>query len=183
MNYFKKLEIVFPDIDMSRIVGGSLQEGYGDTLSYDLVDSEYFYNLYSTSIRFKIPPNIINYTEIKNRGALPHVDEAKSVINYYINTTNEVTIFWEVKDPAYKPNRSLKLEDSGELKESEIFIYERNNLKIAGHFIAQPLSTYVLKTTSIHSVIKPNIRSTRGFFRWMWMDLEFDQLLENIEVL
>lgn len=182
MNYFKKIDFVLPDIDMSRIVGGKPIEGYGTTfLSYDILDNEYFYNIYSKKIKFKIPPDVVNYTEVTQNGTPLHVDLVKSAINYYIESQGCVTSFWKPIEQDYVPKIIMQQYPDGTF--NPLDIYESHDMELVAHFKAEDHEAFALSTGSIHSVIKPHYNLTRKLFRWTWFNLEFDELLDNIEIL
>jgi len=182
--YFQKIDFTLPPVDMSRIKTDRVTEGYGTQFrSYEIADKEYFTDVYSKRIKFNVPPDIVNYTCITDNGATPHVDQVKAVINYYINPGHCVTAFWEPKDPNYTPSKMLQLQSDGSWKESAIVEYEMNQLRLASYLRALPNEAYVLSTQDIHSVIKPQISTTREFFRWMWFDLTIDEVLENITLI
>jgi hypothetical protein len=184
MEYFRKIPLDLSMVDMNLIRGGQPQEGYGDTYrSYHIRDMEYFLELCAARIRFKIPPDGVNYTEITDHGTVPHRDESKSALNYYVNTADAVTAFWEPKDPDYHGDVIARLDPDGKLRKSTAVSYDEKKLKIAGCFFARPHTAYLLRTSAIHSVKKFNSPHQRQFFRWMWRDLEFQDLLDNIEIL
>jgi len=181
MNYFEKINLDLSAVDMNLIRGGSVQEGYSDTFrSYNLLDSEYFNELCSTRIKFKIPPDSISYTEITKYGALPHSEPAKCVLNYYVNTANAVTMFWVPKEPDYHGERIERIDENGNLKKSNVFSYDEKKLKVAGYFFAKPHSAYLIRTNAIHSVNKPKLDNKREIFRWLWLDRSIDEVLESI---
>ena len=184
MQYFRKIPLDLSMVDMNLIRGGQLQEGYGDTFhSYHISDIEYFREFCAARIRFKIPPDGVNYTEITDHGTVPHRDESKSALNYYVNTADAVTAFWEPKDPDYHGDVIARLDTDGRLRKSTAVSYDEKKLKIAGCFFARPHTAYLLRTSAIHSVKKINPYNQRHLFRWLWRDLEFQDLLDNIEIL
>ena len=120
MRYFKKINLDLSGVDIERIQGGSLQEGYSENFrSYDILDNEYFYNFYSQRVNFKIAPDYINYTELTT-GAWPHVDQVACALNYYVDTAGEITIFWKLKNPDYKETVVKKLMPDGTWAESPV---------------------------------------------------------------
>ena len=184
MQYFRKIPLDLSMVDMNLIRGGQLQEGYGDTFhSYHIRDREYFREFCAARIRFKIPPDGVNYTEITDHGTVPHRDESKSALNYYVNTADAVTAFWEPKDPDYHGDVIARLDTDGRLRKSTAVSYDEKKLKIAGCFFARPHTAYLLRISAIHSVKKINPYNQRHLFRWLWRDLEFQDLLDNIEIL
>ena len=184
MQYFRKIPLDLSTVDMNLIRGGQLQEGYGDTFhSYHIRDREYFREFCAARIRFKIPPDGVNYTEITDHGTVPHRDESKSALNYYVNTADAVTAFWEPKDPDYHGDVIARLDTDGRLRKSTAVSYDEKKLKIAGCFFARPHTAYLLRISAIHSVKKINPYNQRHLFRCLWRDLEFQDLLDNIEIL
>ena len=184
MQYFQKIPLDLSMVDMNLIRGGQLQEGYGDTFhSYHIRDREYFREFCAARIRFKIPPDGVNYTEITDHGTVPHRDESKSALNYYVNTADAVTAFWEPKDPDYHGDVIARLDTDGRLRKSTAVSYDEKKLKIAGCFFARPHTAYLLRISAIHSVKKINPYNQRHLLRWLWRDLEFQDLLDNIEIL
>jgi hypothetical protein len=185
MIYCKKVNLILPNIDMSKIVGGELREGYGKSFrSYHIVDLNYFNSIVSTRVKFNIPPDNINYTEVINISSSPHTDVAKGVaLNYYLETARCITIFWEKKNPSIEAKMMPQLLDNGEWTESSAVEYEYSNLKRAAHFNANANEGWLLDIGKIHSIMKPDASSVRTFFRWIWEDREFDEILNSIEIL
>jgi hypothetical protein len=179
--YFQKINFTLPPVDMDRIRTDILTEGYAETFrSYEIADKDYFYELYSKKIKFNIPPDIVNYTCISDHGTSPHVDIVKTVINYYIDPANCVTVFWELRDVNYRPSSTPQMQVDGSWQESRVLSYHRDQLRLASYLRALPNEAYVLSTKDIHSVVKPQFNTKRDFFRWMWFDLTIDEVLENI---
>ena len=190
--YFQKINFTLPPIDMNRIITNTVVEGYNsqDAVdrnimpifnSYEIKDPEYFTDLYSQKIKFKIPPNFVNYTCLKEDGASPHVDGlVTAVINYYIDPADSLTFFWEPKDINFVPPGLRQLRKDGQWHESEVLVYDMSQLHFACCFRALPNQAYALSTKDIHSVFKPKHDTVRTFFRFMWFDLTIDELLDNI---
>jgi len=189
--YFQKINFKLPPIDMNRIITNTVVESYATQYlidknisptfhSYEIKDMEYFTEIYSQKIKFNIQPDFINYTRITEDGATPHVDKVKSVINYYIDSGNCVTTFWEPKDINFVPPGLRQLRKDGQWHESEVLVYDISQLHFACCFRALPNQAYALSTKDIHSVFKPKHDTVRTFFRFMWFDLTIDELLNNI---
>ena len=80
-----------------------------------------------------------------NSHILPHSDSGPTaVINFYIETNNCKTQFYEIKDNA-KPYQ-IKNQTDG-------CIYNLNDLIEIESFIAQPGDVYILNVSKVHSVI------------------------------
>jgi hypothetical protein len=181
--YYKKINLDLSGLDLSKIRGGSLQEGYLDTFrSYNLLDDEYFQNFLSQRIKFKIPPLAINYTEISNYGALPHTDPPLAIINYFINSADAVTTFWEVKNKNEDIGYTMpKLQHDGSKTKSGSVVYnDLTKLTEIGSFRTESNCAYVLNPRIIHSISKPNLDDQREFIRFLWLDLSIEELIDNI---
>ena len=80
-----------------------------------------------------------------NSYILPHFDSgANAVINFYIETDNCKTQFYEIKNNA-KPYQ-IKNQTNG-------YIYNLDDLIETESFIAQPGDVYILNVSKVHSVI------------------------------
>ena len=80
-----------------------------------------------------------------NSFILPHSDSGPTaVINFYIETNNCATQFYEIKDNA-KPYQIENQTDG--------CIYNLDDLVETGSFIAQPGDVYILDVSKVHSVI------------------------------
>ena len=80
-----------------------------------------------------------------NSFILPHSDSGPTtVINFYIETNNCATQFYEVKDNA-KPYQIENQTDG--------CIYNLDDLVETGSFVAQPGDVYILDVSKVHSVI------------------------------
>ena len=184
IDYFKKLDFKLPDLDMSRIVGGPLQEGYGSTFrSWDILDLGYLNKQIAKSIKFNIQPSIVNYTEITSDGAGPHVDIASAAINYYIESTGAITVVWKLKDPTLTVANTPRLNEDGNWVEVPVRVYKMSDIEKVGHFKADSHEAWLLNTSQIHSVIKPNFNSTRTVIRWLWIGPTYEEVLSSIEIL
>jgi hypothetical protein len=182
MSYFKKIAFVLPELDMNRIWGGAAIEGYGSSfVSYDILDNEYFRSVYSKLIRFGVEPDVVNYTEITQNGAPPHVDLVSCAINYYIEAQGCVTAFWRPWRQEYAPVQIMQTHPVG--VQRPLDVYEKHEMQLVEYFRANDNEAYALSTQQIHSVTKPNYHSVRKFFRWTWHSLRYEDLLENIEIL
>ena len=178
--YFRKIDFVLPELDMSRILSDRLTEGYGDEFrSYEIQDMEYFRSLYSTTIEFGIPPDEINFTRILDT-AKPHKDTAVTSLNYYVNSGDCITIFWKLKNQAHVPDALLSLNPDNEWIESAVLGYAVEDLKPVSYFKAASNEAYLLSVENIHSVYKSKQSAVREFFRWMWADVPMEEVLASI---
>ncbi|CAB4133558.1 hypothetical protein UFOVP257_280 [uncultured Caudovirales phage] len=182
--YYQKIDLDLSDIDMSRIIGGALQEGYVDTFrSYNLLDDDYFTYCWMRRINFKIPPQKVNYTEITGTGAPPHTDPTIAVLNYYVNSANCVTMFWEPKGTSLNKQIIEEIYSDGNLNTSQSALYGKEELVIADKFLAESHSAYVIRTDIVHSVAKPELNTTRQLFRFLWMNMSMEEMIENLEII
>ena len=168
-----------------RIKNEELSESYGNTfVSYRIKDSEYFNQILSNVIKFHAPPFSINYTEISKEGAVPHTDGPLIALNYYLNTNNDVTLFWEpvVEDiQTIDPVQGL---NGGPVNDnSTVLGYDPKKLKLVNYFIAKPNDAYLFDVSKIHSVQKKDVNSVRRFIRFFWENMTFNEVLDSIEIL
>ena len=184
MNYFQKLDFTLPEIDMTRILSDQVLEGYGEQFrSYDILDLDYFYSIYSKKIHFAIPPDIVNYTQIIDNGAVPHVDFIHTTINYYINSANCITAFWKPKNSHYEPEPMMQLQPDGSWQVSKILEYDQSKLQLIRMFRSRDRDAYIMSTKEIHSVIKPQRETVRKFFRFMWLETPMQEVLKNTKII
>jgi len=160
--YFKKIEFKL-DVDIEKIKSSKLKEKYEDLfISYEIKDLKYFTDALSQVIKFNIPPVSVNYTEILKSGIGKHVDGPSQVaLNYYLETYNDITIFWK-----------KKLEDS-----------DPYDLVYAEHFVAENKEAFLLNSSHMHSVVKKDRNMVRKFIRFFWHDLPFDEVFNSIEII
>ena len=182
--YCKKLNAIFPEMDMSKIIGGPLVEGYSETFrSWNIHDLEYFNQMISTVIKFNIPPDVSTYTEISGDGAEPHSEALQTILNYYIDPGKCLTCFWELKDPNMPVETLPRLTDAGEWVSSAIKTYDPTTLVCKERFLAKPNEAWLLSTGSIHSLSKPITADIRKFFRLGWSHYNVEQVFDSIEIL
>ena len=182
--YYKKLDFKLPALDMNRIVSNNITEGYGEVFrSYEILDPEYFYFMYSKVINFTIKPDKIDYTNITDYGTLPHKDEMKTSINYYLNPENCVTAFWEVTNSNYEPEPIIQLQPDGEWRQARgVKVFDKTKLKLVDYFRAGSEEAYILSVEEVHSVEKPKTHTTREFLRWSWFDYNIQEILASIKI-
>jgi hypothetical protein len=185
IDYFKKLDVNFPDIDMSRIVGGPLLEGFPDFRTWKIRDLDYFNNLLSSILKFKIPPGSVTYNEITGGGTSPHSEHflIQTVLNFYIEPGECETFFWKLKDLNVELEFLPRLNANGNWNKSVVRTYSRDSLECEASFIANPNDAYILGVDKIHSVSKPIPDSIRKFIRIGWMGHNVEEIFNSIEVL
>ena len=143
--YFKKLNLQF-NIPSYKV--GKKLDQYG----FDINNK--FNGLWYSDIKINgelnlIPERYKSDFDISlleaNSFILPHSDSGStSVINFYIETNNCATQFYEVKDDA-KPYQ-IDNQTNG-------FVYDLNDLVEKASFIAEPKDIYILDVSKVHSVI------------------------------
>jgi len=180
---FKKIDIKFPVIDITRITGGPLLEGYGETFrAWSLIDEDYFIEILNSVAEFTIKPDVFSYVEISGEGSHPHSELIQTVLNYYIEPGNAVTFFWDLVDTSVAIDSLSRLTESGEWVESPIKSYDPKYLKYVGSFSANKNDSWLLSTGSIHSVLKSNPNQVRKFFRLGWLNYNVEEVYNSIKI-
>ena len=144
--YFKKLNIQFnvpefdigePDIQYGPTVDG---EFYG--IEYrELVNFKSLYSKFTLNLTTEAP-QLLHV----NSYILPHTDSnVKAVINYYINTENCKTQFYEKKEDIVD-HYQIENQTDGR-------VYNLKDLTLGPSFTAEPGDVYLLNVSKIHSVI------------------------------
>jgi hypothetical protein len=184
-SYFKKLDVVLPEIDMSRITGGPLVEGFPDFRTWKIRDLDYFNNLLSSILKFKVLPDSITYNEITGGGTSPHSEHflIQTVLNFYIEPGECVTFFWKLKDLNIELEFLPRLNASGNWNKSVVKTYSTDSLECEASFIANASDAYILGVDQIHSVSKPITDDVRKFIRLGWMGYNVEEIFNSIEVL
>lgn len=128
---------------------------------YKVNDVDKFMDLLKPNI-FTIMPEIF-YSEFTGSGLVtPHIDKGTTVaLNFYIETDNSTTIFYEGLVPGK--------------------LYYENNVKEIGQFIAQPFDCYLLDVSKIHGVQKTTDK-TRSMFSFRWDDYSFQTIVDSLRV-
>jgi hypothetical protein len=195
---FKKLDFTL-DIDIDRIRSEQRvasyahvvehdeqnTEVYSETfVSYALKDAKYFNDILSNTVKLHIKPFDINYTELSKDGAYPHIDGPIIVLNYYLDTENDATLFWEIADPNIEEYVIPQGVNGGPIYENNTARgYNASKLKLINYFVAKSNEAYLFDTGIIHSVTKRNHNSARKFIRFFWRNVTFDEVLNSIEIL
>ena len=75
----------------------------------------------------------------------PHTDSDRQVtINFYVNTGNAMTLFWDKKE-----NTTDTIQVNGQ---TNGYVYNTQDLILKHKFVAEPNSVYILDVSKIHSV-------------------------------
>jgi len=104
-----------------------------------------------------------------NSFILPHSDSGPTaVINFYIETNNCATQFYEVKDNA----KAYQIEN-----QTDGCVYDLDDLIETESFIAQPGDVYILDVSKVHSVIPlDNNEINRKAICFSTSSLNFDEV-------
>lgn len=181
---FKKFDVKLKDIDYSKLKG-KFFEAYGDTFKqYEVKDYEYLENLISDKIQFQIQPEYINICEITDIGAGPHIDVWKCSFNYYIESSNFTTLFWQ-PEPGYDGFHWPQIvNEQGDTQFNEVKAYDPSKLILVSSFVSGPHEAYLLDSKKIHSVISnDNDKKTRTMIRWTWKNYDFEEVNHSIKLL
>ena len=185
-DYFKKLNFKLPELDLSRIAGGPLHEGYGPSLKgYYILDIDYFNGILNQYVKFNIPAELVNYTEIGDLGTyLPHTDyPMTTALNYYLDTVGGVTVFWDLKDPNTQPSPVDRLQDSGSWDHAKAQHVQRSDVVKVCEFRANTYEPWLLNVGQYHTVVKTKSTVPRTMIRWLWSGFTFQEVLDSIEIL
>ena len=143
--YFKKLDL---EIDVPSYKVGKKEIEYGIDVDNEFTGLWYSDLKLTDKIDFIPKEYESNFYLLfleANSYILPHSDSGPTaVINFYIETNNCATQFYEVKDDA-KPYQIDNQTDGS--------VYDLNDLIETDSFIAQPGDIYILNVNKIHSVI------------------------------
>ena len=146
--YFKKLAL---EIDIPSYEIGERIIEYGmdvDNKFNGLWYSDLKINMHINAVPKKHQLDFYPLFLEANSYILPHFDSgANAVINFYIETDNCKTQFYEIKNNA-KPYQ-IKNQTNG-------CIYNLDDLIETESFIAQPGDVYILNVSKVHSVIPLN---------------------------
>lgn len=181
-NYFQKIKINLENVDVA-LLKGNFFEAYGPTFnSYYIKDQDYFNSLVDNKIKFAIPPDWVNFTEITEYGAAPHIDHSQTVLNYYIEANNYTTIFYKLKqevetDPIYQTRQD------GKLVENRTRSYNLGDCTPVCSFAAKSHEAYLINIRQIHSATRLMKGSPRLMIRWLWENEDFNTVLDSIKVL
>lgn len=192
--YFKQVNLDLSGLDLARIQGGELFDGYGDSFrTYHVLDLDYLHSYLDSRIRFHIKPNFTTYVGISGEGtAWPHSERLSpypTVLNYYFETNLATTQFWTTK-PGQDPGVSDPVLTDQGFVPSPVKRYHHEDLVYEGGFVAHANSAWLLDVACIHSVGLPQratsrrvLTHVRKFIRMSWQSLSVDQVFDSIEIL
>jgi hypothetical protein len=179
---FKKIALLLPDIDASRLKG-NFCEGYGDTFkNYYIRDPAYLNEILLTKLKFNVKPHWTLYTEITELGTGAHIDHNTVALNYYITPANCVTIFWKekLKNSGQIVNQLI---NNGELLQNTVRKYDLKDLTPIASFKAAADEAYLLDIKQIHSATRFKDCGIRSMIRWSWDNVTFDEIANSITLL
>jgi len=178
---FKKLNFSLKHIpDFNKLKGikiTSFGEHPFPILSYYSVkDYEYLKTFLPDNLKY-LPFDQLMVAEIidSNIGHLdPHIDHGvTTVFNYYLETCDAVTHFYELKEGEFGYNYQGR---------ETANIYDFNQVIKTGSFTARNNEAYILDVSKIHSV--ESIRAgTRQFIQWQWNNMQFEQVHKLLNLL
>lgn len=180
---YTKLNFKLDNLNYSRLKGTFL-EGYGETFKqYNIKDKEYLEELLSDKIKFNIAPSWVTCCEITDYGATPHTDHNSVSLNYYIDASDYITIFWETKKHSNGKAADQIINEDGITRKNDVKLYDYNELKIVSKFKAHSHEAYLLDIKQIHSANKiiPDSQ-IRTMIRWSWDNYNFDTIKNSIEI-
>ncbi len=179
--YYNKIDLNLSDLDIDRIKGDPW-EFYGHTfLQYVIKDTNYLNDLIKDRIQFGIEPQAVFYTEIIDTGVMiPHVDLATAVLNYYIESGDAITVFWEIVGQAQ--TRPLSSNRNGTVEHQGTMEFDIKDLRFAEKMCAQDHEAYLLNTGRPHSINKKPSKPNRKMIRWLWHDVAYEDVLASIHI-
>jgi hypothetical protein len=180
---FYKIDLLLNPLDIDCIKG-SMNQQYGPSnakfVGYKIADFDYFVKLHPPGFKFKIKPSTVLYVEITGEGLVsPHIDpHVQCALNYYIEPANCVTAFYKLKseyEELYSPQELSANTDKSLIAKG----YRLSDVECIGEFKANPNEAYLMSTSEIHSVAKPD-NSIRKFISYRWKDNSYDEVLQSL---
>lgn len=180
--YFQKIDLNLDSIDI-ELLKGDFFEGYGPTFnSFHIKDENYFDSLLREKIEFKIKPDWINYTEITDYGADPHIDHSTTVLNYYIQANEFTTIFWNLKKEVDNVPM-IQTRQDGQLIKNRTSSFNMIDISPFTSFKAKSNEAYLINIHQIHSTNRLIKGKPRTMIRWLWENYDFDTILNSIKLI
>lgn len=179
---FQKLNLKLEKLDISKLQGHCIEE-YGDTYKgFEIKDKIYLNSICINKLKFHIPPSHVHLAVISHDGAGPHTDPSKVSLNYYLNSDNAVTSFYQAKSEYenFKDIQTIILPNGNK---REFYYYDLSHVTYVSSFKSEKDTAYLLHTHSIHLVKKSNPYIDRVFLKWLWLDNDFEEVLNSIEIL
>lgn len=173
MKLYQKLNFKHIQVDLDRIK--SLEKkAYGKTFfEYNITDHEYLKEILNQTVEFKIAPDRVNITEITYPGAMPHTDAWSVGLNYYFDAGSDETFYFNDVDKNITPVN---------IKETNVKMYDINNLIVVDKFLANRNEWYIINTTVPHAVRCHAPGTIRTMLRFVWYKHDFDTILNSIVI-
>lgn len=166
------LDITMSDINMELVVKPRFNNV---TRAYFINNKDQIIQKINQKVNLiDLNPDIIYVMKLRNNNLGVHVDEFNASLNFYIDTDNEETRFYGIKD-----------------KSKSVVIPGNNNPRVdqslydeIGHFIAKDNEAYILNNRVLHSVFNKNIliNKNRFLIKCAWKNLSAENLLKNIKM-
>lgn len=152
---------------VTQFVSGNISLEYYSLENVDAFRSQHLKKF------FTIQPSRVLFTEINGTGFLnPHRDHNTCVtLNYYIQSVDDITTFYEVTDNSVLGFNYDNREQSN--------IYNVSDLSVNSSFVANNNTAYLLDVSKIHSVTKTSILP-RKFISYQWRDHTFHEILQDL---
>ena len=146
--YFKKLDITF-DVPDFETDGLAVEYGYDIQNKFRGIWYNHIKKEEECILKHSIPDGLRDHFTVQlmevNSYIPPHTDsDTLAAINFYINTSNCVTSFYDKKEGA-EPHQ-IKNQTNG-------CIYNFDDLNLGPGFQAEPGDVYLLDVSKVHSVI------------------------------
>lgn len=135
---------------------------------YGVKNKDFVDKIFDKKIRFLIPPDGLQLTEIFHPGATPHIDRYGVTLNYYFTAYGEITNFYETN---YTPEKKLI---------SNLPRHLKTNLKLLAELKANSHECYLINTRNIHA-IQLNTKQPRFILRYFWKDHTYNDIKDSIQ--
>lgn len=170
---YQKLNFKPIDIDLERIrLPG--KTAYGKTFfEYEINDSEYLREKLNQVVEFEIPPHLVNITEITYPGAIPHTDAWTVGLNFYFDAGEDITYYFD------EINKDI---NAKHVKETNVKMYDRSNLKVIDTFVANRHDWYILNTSVPHAVKCHQPGTVRTMLRCIWYKHSIETILNSLKI-
>ena len=162
---FKKIDFKIPAFDFEKLKGRPVSSysspNKGPVITYYKInDPEYFQGLLPERMFYRVEPDQIQLTEIVGDGDIPpHFDhDIRTTANYYIETNNSTTYFYNKKPGVVPQNYPGKKTDN---------IFTFDDVEQVDEFTANDGDLYILDVSKIHSVHSP-VWGIRRFISFQW---------------
>jgi hypothetical protein len=161
--------------DWESLKGDNLISSYDSSTTrveyYNISNLDLLKSIHCKNI-FTILPYSVRFSRIVGKGILqPHKDHnTTAVLNYYISTSNDPTIF-------YKQNAGASAFHYPGKKQKNVFSLD--NLVEVDRFNAGSHEAYLLNVSEIHSVVKSD-SEPRLLISYLWNNVSYDEVLNDI---